>query len=90
MWTVLLQCIKCPHKNIWSRLEADLAELVVAARASKGVQVRGALVQLQNPSAHSLHEDSVVSDQDERRVAACQPFLHPFDSLQPMMALLTR
>ncbi len=71
-------------------LEADLAELVIAARASKGVQVCRALIQLQNSSAHSLHEDSVVSDQNERGVAACQPFLHPFDSLQPLMALLRR
>ena len=70
------------------RSEADLAELVIAARASKGVQVGCALIQLQNSSAHSLHEDSVMSDQDERGVAACQPFLHPFDSLRPTMAHL--
>ncbi len=62
--------------------EADLTELVIAARAAKGVQVCHALVQLQDSSAHSLHEDSVVSDQNESGVAACQPFLHPFDSLQ--------
>lgn len=87
---VVLQCTKQIHKNIQSRLEADLAELVIAARASKGVQVCCALIQLQNSSAHSLHEDSVVSDKNECGVAACQPFLHPFDSLQPLMALLRR
>lgn len=62
-------------------MDADLAKLVVAAGSTKGVEVRCALVQLQYAAAHSLHESTVVRDQDEGGVGAGQPRLHPLDSL---------